>query len=64
MYIYDQKFSDSPSPGDGVVDTAPPAPVTQRPGDTLPYREAMEQTERKQYEEYQLDCAGRNMPHR
>jgi hypothetical protein len=46
MYIYDQKFADSPPPGGGVVDTAPPAPVTQRPGDTLPYREAMEQTER------------------
>src|SRR5262245_2496660 len=61
MYIYDQKFSDSPPPGGGVVDTASPAPMTQRPGDTLPYREAMEQTERKQYEEYQRDCAGRNI---
>lgn len=43
------------------METAPPAPAPQRPGDTLPYREAMEQTERKQYEEYRRNCAGRSI---
>lgn len=33
-------------------------PARNRPGDPLPYREAMEQTERGSYEEYMRDCAG------
>jgi hypothetical protein len=61
MYIYDRNFSDSPPAEGGDMETAPRGPVKQQPGDTLPYREAMEQTERKQYEEYQRDCAGRHI---
>ena len=33
-------------------------PAQNRPGDPLPYREAMEQTERGSYEEYMRDCVG------
>jgi hypothetical protein len=33
-------------------------PARNLPGDPLPYREAMEQTERGSYEEYRRDCAG------
>jgi hypothetical protein len=61
MYIYDQNISDSPLTEGGATEIAPPDSLRQRPGDTLPYREAMEETERKQYEEYQRDCSGRRI---
>jgi hypothetical protein len=35
-----------------------PEPSQVRPGQTLPYREALEETERRQREEYERDCQG------
>ena len=35
-----------------------PEPSQVRPGQTLPYREALQETERRQREEYERDCQG------
>jgi hypothetical protein len=40
------------------IDSRRREPVAGQPGETLPYREAMETTEQGLYEEYQRDCAG------
>jgi hypothetical protein len=40
------------------VNLGEPEPSQVRPGQTLPYREALEETERRQREEYERDCQG------
>jgi hypothetical protein len=46
----------------GQASFGEPEPGQIRPGQTLPYREALEQTERRQQEEYERDCRGINLP--